>query len=161
LREQTDIIFLFIGGGHLIPKLVGLVHERGLSATFRFLPYQDRSVLKYSLSVPDVHWISLRPDLDDLMFPSKFYSIAASGRPMIAITGQENELARLVMASGCGMVVEPGNVDGLRNAITSLRADKARVEHMGRQARWLIENSFSKNSALEKWAELVSVPPAR
>jgi glycosyltransferase involved in cell wall biosynthesis len=156
LHEQRDIVFLFIGGGYLMPKLVQLVQDRNLQAAFRFLPYQDRSALKYSLSVADVHWISLRPDLGDLMFPSKFYGIAASGRPMIAVTGHGNELARLVTASRCGVAIEPGDVDNLVTAISSIRFDKVQADDMGRQARSLIKNSFSKKIALQKWADLIS-----
>ena len=96
LKNSPRIVFLFIGGGHRSEELVHQVRARGLSDTFRFLPYQDNDVLKYSLSIPDVHWISLRPALEGLIVPSKIYGIAAAGRPMIAITARDGEIARLV-----------------------------------------------------------------
>ena len=86
LRDNPDIIFLFIGGGHQITELARRVESQGLGDKFRFLPYQSDEVLKYSLSVPDVHWISLRPAMEGLIVPSKVYGIAAAGRPIIAVT---------------------------------------------------------------------------
>jgi hypothetical protein len=45
--------------------------------------------------VPDAHWISLKPQLEGLMVSSKFYGIAAAGRPNIAITAKDGEIAHL------------------------------------------------------------------
>src|SRR5262249_16530540 len=108
-RNNPNIIFLFIGGGHRSGELVRRVKAQELSHKFRFLPYQHEEDLKYSLSVPDVHWISLRPELEGLLFPSKIYGIAAAGRPIIAVTAKNGEIAGLVRAFDCGIVVEPGN----------------------------------------------------
>ena len=60
LKGNPEIIFLCIGGGHLMKQLAECVRERNLG-NFRFLDYQDQSTLGLSLSVPDVHWISLLP----------------------------------------------------------------------------------------------------
>jgi len=49
LRQDPRFVFLFLGSGHQMDKLVRIVKTRGLDSTFRFLPYQDRALLKYSL----------------------------------------------------------------------------------------------------------------
>src|SRR5262249_41317118 len=105
-RNNPNIIFLFIGGGHRSGKLASRVKAQELGDVFRFLPYQRDEDLKYSLSVPDVHWISLRPELEGLIVPSKIYGIAAAGRPIIAVTARSGEIASLVRAYDCGVVVE-------------------------------------------------------
>jgi hypothetical protein len=69
LKDHPHIIFACIGG------------------------YQDRSLLKYSLGVPDADWISPKPQLEGLIVPSKFYGIVAAGRPIIAITAKDGEIA--------------------------------------------------------------------
>jgi glycosyltransferase involved in cell wall biosynthesis len=63
LRGHPRIVFLFTGGGHHFDQLTQAVRERGLQEMFRFIPYQPEDMLKYSLSVPDVHLVSLRPEL--------------------------------------------------------------------------------------------------
>ena len=118
LRHAPRIVFLFIGGGQRMDDLARIVKARGLDATFRFVPYQDRTLLTHSLGVPDIHWISLKPAVEGMIVPSKFYGIAAAGRPIIAITARDGELARLVLEHECGLVVEPGQAEALADAIT-------------------------------------------
>jgi colanic acid biosynthesis glycosyl transferase WcaI len=154
LRSDPRIVFLFIGGGSKFDELARRVRERKLDQLFRFLPYQERSALKHSLGVPDVHWISLMPELEGLMVPSKFYGIAAAGRPVIAVTAQDGELARLVRLHRCGIVVEPGNGEHLAAALRSFSADKCGLEDMGRRARTMLEAHFTRRQAFERWHRL-------
>ena len=120
LRDHPRIVFLFIGGGHQFDQLAQSAEQRGLHRIFRFIPYQPQELLKYSLNVPDVHLISLRPELEGLIVPSKFYGIAAVGRPVISITASDGEIARLVRRHECGLVVEPGNGPGLAETLILL-----------------------------------------
>jgi hypothetical protein len=55
------------------------------------------------LAVADVHWLSLNPKLEGLIVPSKFYGIAAAGKPTIIIGDKNGEIARLVQRRGCGL----------------------------------------------------------
>jgi colanic acid biosynthesis glycosyl transferase WcaI len=154
-RNNPNIIFLFIGGGHQLDELTRRVKQLGLGHSFQFIPYQDHANLKYSLCVPDVHWISLRPELEGLIVPSKFYGIAAAGRPMIAITAKDGEVARLIDQHQCGLLVEPGNVDGLEKAIVLLSTDNGRRAAMGTCARMMLEAQFTSRQAFEHWRDLL------
>jgi colanic acid biosynthesis glycosyl transferase WcaI len=131
LREYARIVFLFIGGGHQFDRLARSVSERGLNPMFRFIAYQPQEILKYSLNVLDVHLVSLRPQLEGLIVPSKFYGTAAVGRPIISITASDGEIARLVRQHECGLVVESGNGPALARALTDLAADPPRVAGIG------------------------------
>jgi colanic acid biosynthesis glycosyl transferase WcaI len=155
LRTSPQIVFVFIGGGHLRDELAHAVKQRGLERLFRFFPYQDQALLKYSLCVADVHWISLRPELEGLVVPSKFYGVAAAGRPVIAITAKNGEIARLVEQHGCGLVIEPGKADALAEALTLLAADSERTAAMGRKARAMLEAHFTRRQAFERWRQLL------
>jgi len=111
--------------------------------------------LKYSLCVADVHWISLRPELEGLVVPSKFYSITAAGRPVIAITAKNGEIARLVEEYGCGLAIEPGNADALAEVLMFLSNDNERVAAMGRRARAMLEAHFTRRQAVERWRQVL------
>jgi colanic acid biosynthesis glycosyl transferase WcaI len=155
LREQERIVFLFIGGGHQFDRLARAVKERGLDRIFRFVAYQPQDLLKYSLNVADVHLISLQPALEGLIVPSKFYGIAAVGRPVISITAGDGEIARLVRQHECGLAVEPGNGPALAAALTELAADPARVAQMGKRARAMLKGNFTRAHELARWRELL------
>jgi glycosyltransferase involved in cell wall biosynthesis len=155
LRTHPRIVFVFMGGGHLFNELAHAVGQRGLEHLFRFFPYQDQALLKYSLCAADVHWISLRPELEGLVVPSKFYGAAAAGRPVIAITAKDGEIARLVEQYACGLVIEPGNADALAETLMRLSTDPERIAAMGKNARAMLEARFTRREAFAKWRELL------
>src|SRR5579862_115402 len=158
LRHDPRIVFVFIGGGGQMDELARIVRVRGLDAMFRFIPYQERELLKYSLGVPDIHWISLTPAVEGMIVPSKVYGIAAAGRPIIAITARDGEIARLVSQHGCGLVIEPGHAKELAEEILRLSGDAAAVETMGAQARAMLDAQFTRRQALARWRAVFDPP---
>ena len=155
LRGDRSLCFLFIGGGNKFAELALSVRERRLDHLFHFLPYQERKVLKLSLGVPDVHLISLRPELEGLIVPSKLYGIAAAGRPIIAIAACDGEVARLVRKDDWGIVVEPGEGELLVDTLRRFRADPDRLTEMGHHARAMLDRYFTRRHAFERWGRLV------
>lgn len=155
LRDNAKIVFVFIGGGRQFDELARQVRARRLDETVKFFPYQNRSSLEYSLSVPDVHWLSLRPELEGLMFPSKFYGAAAAGRPILALTATTGEIAGLVTRYGCGMALDPADAAGLTHAIVGLAADPQRCADMGKRARKMLDDNFTRRGAFEHWRAIL------
>jgi colanic acid biosynthesis glycosyl transferase WcaI len=154
LRDNSNIVFLCIGGGHLRSRLANNVQQRGLG-NFQFRNYQGQAALKFSLGVPDVHWVSLRPEVEGLIVPSKVYGIAAAGRPLIAICAKNGEISRMVERYQCGVVVEPGNVQALVESILQLSNDTASCVQMGQRARTMLQANFTRQQALERWRLLI------
>ena len=159
LRGDPRLCFLFIGGGNKFSELACAVRERGLDHLFRFLPYQERRTLRLSLGVPDIHLVSLRPELEGLIVPSKLYGIAAAGRPIAAITASDGEIAELVKRHDCGIVVQPGQGDVLAQALCRLRADPGRLGEMGRRARAMLDAEFTRRHAFARWRRLIEAVP--
>jgi colanic acid biosynthesis glycosyl transferase WcaI len=155
LRTDTRIVFLMIGGGKRFAQLASIVKERGLDGSFRFMPYQERTMLPYSLGVADAHWLSLNPKLEGLIVPSKFYGIAAAGKPIIVIADKRGELARLVQEHGCGVVIEPGDADALVDALRRLSSAPKEISEMGERARKMLDAHFSRRKQFERWRGLL------
>ena len=154
LRDRDDIVFLMIGGGHESARLAERVDAEGLTDRFQFRPYQPRARLSESLGTADIHWLSLRSELEGLIVPSKFYGIAAAGRPVIAVTDSDGEIARLVTRDACGIVVAPGDSAGFAAAIAALAGDPERVATMGVAARTMLERDYGREDAFELWDRL-------
>ena len=151
LAGRGNIHFLFIGGGHHLKSV-----EQIALPNIAFRPYQPRDRLAQSLSVGDVHWLSLREEFEGLIVPSKFFGIAAAGRPVIAVTHGRGEIARIVAAHQCGAVVAPGDGEGLARAIEALAADRASCLAMGQRARTMLEAHFGQARALSRFAALLA-----
>jgi len=149
-QRLPHIRFLFIGGG---AKLDDVKRRAGANATF--LPYQPREALSESLSVADVHLVSLQPQLEGLIVPSKFYGVLAVGRPVVFIGARDGELARIIDEHRCGIVVEPGNVDGLTRALTELASDRQRTAEMGRRGLDAYRAHFAPQHAFAAWERVL------
>lgn len=155
LRGDARFVFLMIGGGKGFEELAAKVKTLGLDASFRFLPYQERSLLTYSLGAPDAHWLSLHPQLDDLLLPSKFYGIAAAGKPMIFVGGGDGELARLIRRHDCGIAVAPGDVATLIDILQRWSREPRLIADMGKRARAMLDVNFRRQQSLERWHYLL------
>jgi glycosyltransferase involved in cell wall biosynthesis len=155
LRNETRIVFLMIGGGKRFDELARTVKERGLGGSFRFMPYQERKMLSCSLGVPDAHWLSLNPKLEGLLFPSKFYGIAAAGKPIIVIADKHGELGRLVREHACGVVIAPGDADALVDTLKRWSSEPDAILEMGMRARQMLEARFTRQQGFARWRGLL------
>jgi len=155
LRHEPRVAFLMIGGGKRFAELSAAVQARGLAGAFRFLPYQPRARLSYSLGAADAHWVSLDPRLEGLMVPSKFYGIAAAGKPIIVIGDPNGELGRLVQGHACGFTVAPGDSAALTAILQRLSHSHQTVAEMGSRARQMLDAHFTRRHALARWRSLL------
>jgi glycosyltransferase involved in cell wall biosynthesis len=155
LRDEPRVAFLMIGGGKRFDELSAAVQARGLADAFRFLPYQARTLLSYSLGAADAHWVSLDPRLEGLMVPSKFYGIAAAGKPIVVIGDPNGELGRLVQRNACGFAIAPGDSEALTAALRQLLNAPQTVSEMGARARQMLDAHFTRRQGLARWRRLL------
>jgi len=149
------IVWLFIGGGALYDAFQREAEARGLTSVV-FKPYQPRERLSQSLSAADVHLVSLRPDLEGLIVPSKFHGITAVGRPTLFIGDPGGEIAHLVKRYDCGLTVPQGDGAALAVAIRDLASDPERRARFGANARRAFETAFDKPIAVTSWQRLLA-----
>jgi colanic acid biosynthesis glycosyl transferase WcaI len=155
LEGDSSVVFLMVGGGAGMRSLEMQVRARGLT-NFRFMPYQSRDALSDSLAAGDVHLVSLRPELEGLIVPSKLYGILAAGRPVIFIGDHDGELARVIATTQVGITVQSGDSQGLCSALRILRDDEVRTR-MGIRAREVFEQRYTLAAAVARWREVLAV----
>lgn len=158
LRDCPEIKFLFIGGGRQHDRLEELIAREQLTS-FIFKPHQPREQLGAALAAADVHWVSLRPELEGLIVPSKAYGILAAARPMIFVGDPNGELSRMIDQHGVGISIKAGDAEGLAAAILDLWKNPDRREQFGQSARAAIEHHYRRALALERWTNLLSMVP--
>jgi glycosyltransferase involved in cell wall biosynthesis len=149
-----QILFIFVGGGAQRARLEREVLQRRLT-NVRLHPYQPRERLSETLGVADLHLVSLNPKLEGLVVPSKFYSIAAAGRPTLFIGAPDGEIARLITDANCGVTVRPGDAEALVDHIVQLAEDPQLCTDMGARARAAFEEHWSKDRAVEQWEDVL------
>ena len=155
LEHRPDIRFLLIGGGHQHAAVKAAIQDLGLQNVI-FKPLQPVENLAESLSVADVHLVSLLPELEHCIIPSKFYGILAAGRPTIFVGDPDGEVPRVLKARGCGSNVEIGETDKLAAIIENLCDDPETLKAMGDAARRLLCAEYSREKAADAWAALIA-----
>lgn len=151
LRDDKNIVFLWIGGGAQKRWLESRFDELGLR-NWLFKPYQPRSSLARSLSVADVHLVTLRPVLEGCVVPSKFYGVLAAGRPTIFIGAKNGELANVVENEGVGYVVEQGDSKALVDTLITLKNDLRLQAEIRTRSRKLFLDRYDRQTAVAAWA---------
>lgn len=84
LQDREDIVFLFVGDGPRMKEVREAKAAEGL-ANIRLLDYFPREQLHCSLSLADVHLISMREEMTGIVVPGKLYGVMAAARPTIFI----------------------------------------------------------------------------
>ena len=153
-RRRSDIRFLFVGGGAFFADVQRFADAHGLT-NIDSRPYQPRERLSESLTVPDIHWISLRPEVEGYLLPSKFYGVLAAGRPTIFIGHEHGEIAEIVRANGCGWGFAVGDSTGIADRLAVLAGDRASVADAGDAARRLMDARYRRQLIIGKWKRLL------
>lgn len=156
LRQDPGIAFLFIGAGAQRSWLEEEFRRRDVR-NVHFRPYQPREALAQSLSVPDVHVVTLRASLEGLIVPSKYYGIAAAGRAVVHIGDTDGEIARILRAEQCGFTIRSGDVQGLADMFQHLVRSPERVQNLGHRARMAFMARFNQPIAVRKWLEALAL----
>jgi glycosyltransferase involved in cell wall biosynthesis len=87
--------------------------------------------------------------------PNKVFSIMASARPVLAVTPVNSELARLVLDTGCGFVVSPGNKCQLADTIRNMESDPVGNAEMGVRGRERMVKEYSRQRCVQAFDDVL------
>jgi glycosyltransferase involved in cell wall biosynthesis len=154
LRARREIVFLFVGDGPRMGEVRSFQHIWRLD-NVRVMDYFPRSQLHGSLSLADVHLISMRREMTGIVVPGKLYGAMAAGRPAIFIGPEHCEPADTIRQAESGVTVRQGDSDGLVQAIELLAADPELCAVMGERARAAFLEEFERDRCCERWTEVI------
>jgi glycosyltransferase involved in cell wall biosynthesis len=140
--QDEEIQFVCIGGGPKRESFIQDVKRLGLK-NFLFLPYQEKSVLPYSLTACDLSLVSVELGLESLVAPSKLYPALAAGRPIAAICPKDSYLRQLITDGQFGISIDNGDSDSLSKFILNLKSDRQLAEKMGNASREYLQSNFT------------------
>jgi len=154
LRDLPDLVFLFIGDGSRRREVSDWQERFGLE-NVRLLPFQPVERLAESLSLGDLHFISLRAGFAGLVVPSKAYGALAAGRAILYQGEPFGEIARMTAEEEIGSVIPLGNPDGLTETIRRYYADRTLATEEGRRALALNREKYGREHALARYLTLL------
>ncbi len=136
MRDDSRLLLAFVGGG------VGKAEvDANVSANVVSIPYQERSVLRHSLSAADVHLVSIGEAMPGIVHPSKIYGAMAMGRPILVLGPENNPVSDLLTQADIGWRVSHGDVDGAERILREISAASPwELREKGERARALIDS---------------------
>ena len=156
LKDHPAIEFVFVGEGPRKDEILRFVNRRGID-NFRYLSYFPQDQLRYSLSLADVHLLTLQPNMAGIAVPGKLYGIMAAGRPVLMVGPEATESAETIQQHGAGHVIDPARgkdaVQRLHDAIMELYADKQKRKRMGANGRSAFLESFEQKVCCRLWQQ--------
>jgi glycosyltransferase involved in cell wall biosynthesis len=157
LRDDPSIRFLFAGDGPRRSEIEARIERAGLqNVTYR--DYFPREDLRYSLSVGDVHLLTLRAEMAGVAVPGKLYGIMAAGRPVIVVAPRQSEPAETVVEEDIGVAIDPdagGDGSAVAAAILAYRDNATRRAEAGRRARAAFMARYERAPACAAWEDLL------
>lgn len=150
LQGEGDILFQITGAGRNYDLFRAACEAEGLQGIV-FEGYAPASALERHLGTADVSVVVFSEAFRDILLPSKYYGILASGRGVLLISGCVSDISRDIAARGVGMTFGHGESDRLAGAIRALRDEPAALREMGAKARALYDERYTQERILEAY----------
>lgn len=156
-KDQKDVVFAFVGQGSVLTDMEKYKHDNNLD-NIVFIPYQAKEELVYSLNAADVHFVVNAKGIKGVSVPSKIYGVMAAAKPVLGILEEGTEARMIIEESGCGKVADPGDYNAIAETIQYYIDNKDSLElvDMGNAGRNYLEAHLTKDTSLEKYAEVLS-----
>lgn len=153
-NDNKEVIFAFVGAGTILQNLKDYQEEKKMENVV-FIPYQNKEDLIYSLNAADVHWCVNTKGIKGVSCPSKYYGIAAAGKPILGVLEENTEVRLLIEETNGGLVSTPGDYESIENNINWFinHADSDELQSMGKRSREYLVNNLTKDISINKYKE--------
>jgi glycosyltransferase involved in cell wall biosynthesis len=113
VRDLEDLRIVFVGDGPEKEELIEQAQALKLS-NVRFLKPFPREAMPALVASADIAIVPLKLRLPGAV-PSKLYEAMGAGLPIVLVA--DGEAAEIVQSTQSGVVVQPGDIDGLASAL--------------------------------------------
>jgi glycosyltransferase involved in cell wall biosynthesis len=152
LKDDERFHFLFLGSGVKRKWLETEARENSLT-NVTILPPRPRAEQKLFLNACDVGLVSLVKGMRGVAMPSRTYNILAAGKPILALTEENSEVARVIEEDRVGWIVPPSEPTKLLQIIYKIYDERNFLNEIGKRARESAVNKYSVETAVSKYKE--------
>lgn len=152
-KENNDVVFAFIGDGAVKNNLVSYCKENNL-VNVKFIPYQKKDELIYSLNAADVHIVTNAKGIKGVSVPSKVYGIIAVEKPILGILEKDTEARILIEDGDCGICCEPSDYSDIRIGIDDIMEEVRNGRDYYMHTSNEFKSSINKYNSIEKYRNL-------
>lgn len=153
-NDGKEIVFAFIGSGTILEKLKKYKEENKMD-NVTFIPYQNKEDLIYSLNAANVHFCVNAKGIKGVSCPSKYYGIAAVGKPILGVLEEKTEIRLLIEETKGGLISSPEDYTSIEQNINWFieNAGSEELENMGKRSREYLIQNLTKDISINKYKE--------
>ena len=150
--RDEDIRIVIAGDGVRREHWQHEVAARGLDRVL-MLSLQHGDDFRRLVAAADIGVVALTPGMERLAVPSRPYPFLAAGRPVIAVTSPDADIAVAVKADGAGWHVD--GADDLAALLRDLHTNRAAIRDAAANARHLYEERFTPEQATTRYLRVI------
>jgi glycosyltransferase involved in cell wall biosynthesis len=142
LRENQNVLFVFLGDGKEKSRLAESARSKGLE-NVHFLPPVPKTDVSTVFTGIDCGIAILKPiPLYETTYPNKVFDYMAAGKPVVLAIG--GVIQEVIEKANAGIPVPPGDPQALSEAILALAAQPDQARRMGADGRIYVEAHFDR-----------------
>lgn len=152
LEDEDELILVAAGVG--AGAVENAVKREGLS-NVRILPLQPMEQLSQVLGSADVLLAVIEREAGEYSVPSKVLSYLCAGKPIVLAAPPSNLATAIVSMNGCGLAVDPQNIQGFVKACLSYKGNVMQRKKAGENSRAYAEGNFDIVRVSQKFVEII------
>jgi len=156
MLEGEPFKLVLVGGGGKKTQIEEHIKEHNMTNVV-MLPYQPFEKLNDSLNACDASLVTIAKGIEGISFPSKLYTSLAVGKAIVALSEDWSELREIVEGTECGIWSALGDSEGLANKLRVLIHDKQKTSDMGKSAREVFDEGYTRQVCAAKYAEVLKL----
>ena len=150
-KDRNDVVFTFVGDGTKKKEIEAYAGQNKMN-NVKFIPYQDKEDLIYSLNAGDVHWVVNAKGIKGVSVPSKLYGVMAAGKTVFGVLEKGSEARLIIEDCNCGVCIEPGNYEVIYRELMNVIDNIDEYKQLGIQGKEYVDKYIKKDVAIEKYS---------
>lgn len=146
---DPKITFCFACRGNRFGDLIKSI--RSVDYNIRVASFADESKLEKRLNSADIHLLSLRPEWEGIVVPSKFFGSLAVGKPIIYSGPENSSIACWIRQFDVGLVLTANNIGQIVQDLVGIAQNPNTMEKWRENAIHSYHDYFSKKVVMDKW----------
>ncbi|HUH97910.1 MAG TPA: glycosyltransferase family 4 protein, partial [Anaerolineales bacterium] len=155
MRQHFETYLLIAGDGSNFEDCQRLAEASKNSRILFLRPWPAGETLTV-LAAADLCLLPTQGEQSLVSVPSKLLSYMLASRPVFAWAVPDSEIARIILESGCGWVIPPGDPEKLSKQIVEIAAlPRQELRQRGEAGRDFARRHYSKSANLSKVIEIL------
>ena len=131
--------------------------EKYKLSNIKLLPYYDRKYMPAINLFADIHFIAMDKKVEKYGFPSKVYTIMASGKPMIVVSSTDTPIVSFLKDLDAALLVTDHSLSKFKKELLKLHNSIDLRNKLGSNGRQEIIKKYSKKVVINQYVNLLNI----